>query len=669
MLDVTNWDEGLTDAQRAVATHGHSPLIVIAGAGTGKTRALIARVAYLLSRGTPADRILLLTFTRRAADDMLARAAFLARLTGNRRTQGGTFHSVAHRYVAAHAPSLGLNPGFGILDPAEATELMDILRADHDLSGTRERFPRAATLVEIYSRCVNRGASLSEVVPVDYPWCAPHVDNMASLFRAYSHRKRDTSVLDFDDLLLNWRAILADDVLGPTVSSQFDYVLVDEYQDVNGLQVDIVRHLTPQGRGLTVVGDEAQAVYGFRGADSKFLRELILEHADATVMTLEQNFRSRQAILDVANEVRPRGDGPSIRLHTERGPGVTPVLRHCHDAPGEARAIVDDILEAHEDGLELREQAVLVRAGHHSDLVEMELTARRVPFRKYGGLKFLEAAHVKDFIAAARLAANPHDELAWYRVLRLHQGIGTARARALLDEVRLSSSDPLESWPTLVARAPVATREQLATTLSALHAARDVTTAGERSDAVFAAIRALIHEHYVDAPSRIMDLERLASAAQSIDDLGSWLAEITLDPPHSTSDLAGPPHIDEDFVIISTIHSAKGLEWSNVHIPHVIDGNIPIDMALGSPEGLEEERRLFYVAVTRARERLNLYAPLRMPHHRHSALDRHSFAPISRFIDGVVREHLVVEEQTPVRLGVGAVHSVTSPVDLDALWR
>ena len=437
------WDEGLDEAQLAVATHGETPLVVVAGAGTGKTRALTSRVACLLDRGVAPDRILLLTFTRRAADEMLARARDLVGLRGGERPQGGTFHAVAHRHVASYAEVLNLPPGFGVLDPAGAGDLMDLLRSDHALTGTSTRFPRASTLVDIYSRCINAERPLRELVPLEYPWCEPHLAVIGELFRDFTARKRRSGLLDFDDLLLYWRALLSHDELGPQLAERFRYVLVDEYQDLNSLQVDIVRLLAPVGKGLTVVGDEAQAIYGFRGSDPRRLRQLVATYPDAVTMLLERNFRSRQSVLDVANEIRPRSEGePAFRLHSDRGPGSKPSLNRCYDASSEARTIVERILGAYETGVQLRQQAVLVRAGHHSDLVEIELAVRKVPYRKYGGLRFLETAHVKDFVSAARLLDNSHDEVAWYRLLRLHQqhrtdtGEGTARCRPAVRDRR-----------------------------------------------------------------------------------------------------------------------------------------------------------------------------------------------------------------------------------------
>jgi DNA helicase II / ATP-dependent DNA helicase PcrA len=668
MFDLASWDDGLDEAQLTVATHADTPLVVMAGAGTGKTRALTARVACLLQRGTPAERILLLTFTRRAADEMLARATNLARLAGPQRPRGGTFHAMAHRYISARTEALGLHKGFTVLDPAEACDLMDLMRGGHQLSGLEVRFPRSATLVEIYSRCINTNRTVSELVPLEYPWCQPHIDAISDLFRAFTARKRHSAILDFDDLLLYWRALLRHEGSRQQPEDRFDYVLVDEYQDVNGLQVDIVERLTSDGRGLTIVGDEAQAIYGFRGSAASQLRDLVLSYPDASTVRLERNFRSRQPILDVANALRPAGDDAKVWLHSERQVGPLPRLVRCHDAPAEARAIADTVLEAHQGGTPLREQAVLVRAAHHSDLVEVELSARKVPYRKYGGLRFLEAAHVKDFVAAARLLDNGHDELAWYRLLRLHERIGPSSARALVEVASRATGDPLDCWPEMVAAAPALARTSLSGSLDALAMARSYKEPALRAEAVLRALRPLVTARYADAAARLVDLERLVAAASVAHDLPTWLAELTLDPPVSTGDMAGPPSLDEDYVVISTVHSAKGLEWSIVHVPQVVDGRIPIDMALGSPTGLEEERRLFYVAVTRASDQLHLYAPLRMPHHRRAKDDRHSYAPLSRFIDDKVTAHLQVVELAPARSAVPSAWLGPVEVDVDSLW-
>lgn len=667
MFDSGRWDEGLDEAQLAVAMHGEAPLVVVAGAGTGKTRALVARLARLLECGTPPERILLLTFTRRAADDMVARAAALGRISAARGPHGGTFHAEARRHLSTHAESIGLPADFGILDPADSADLLDLLREDQGLSGTAQRFPRSVTLAEIYSRCVNTARPLYQVVTSEYPWCEPHLETISGLFRAFTARKKETHVVDFDDLLLYWRALLQQQAeLSDT--RIYDFVLVDEYQDVNAIQVDIVKLLAPGGCGLTVVGDEAQAIYGFRGAESRHLRESILGLPAASLIRFERNFRSRQPILDVANAIRSSDDGPTVQLAAIRGGGSRPSLLRCHDANEEARAVVDNILAAHETDIPLRQQAVLVRAGHHSDLIELELSARHVPYRKYGGLRFIESSHVKDFLAAARLLDSPHDEIAWYRLLRLHQGIGPSRARELVSIVRNQHADPLEHWPELVAAAPTQARLSMSHSLPALAVARAHESSRTRAGAVLDAIRPVLEEHYSRSAPRISDLERLVSAAGEAKRLSDWISELLIDPPISSSDFAGPPTLDEDYVVISTIHSAKGLEWEVVHVPHLVDGALPIDMALGSPKGLAEERRLFYVAVTRARDQLWLYCPLRLHHRRRASDDRHSYAQSSRFVDQEMLRILNVEQRVPKRHSPQPTHAAPLIVDLDPLW-
>ncbi len=676
VFDRAGWDADLDDIQLAAATHGDDPLVIMAGAGTGKTRTLTARVASLIDRGVPPERILLLTFTRRAADDMIARAAATCtRPEAGRRIQGGTFHAVAHRLIARHTQSLGLPEAVSVLDRADAADAMDLLR--HDLApnaaagprrGSTTRQPQPSTLIDIYSRAVNTGRPARELIATQFPWVEPHADQVLALFKSYVTRKRERGLLDFDDLLLAWRSLLADPVLGPDIGSRWDHVLVDEYQDVNRTQVDIVRALRPGGRGLTVVGDDAQAVYAFRGADSAHLVDLTTAYPDVRVLKLEHNFRSRQRLLDLANRVRP---GFPLTLRSDRGGGRRATLVHCHDAPGEARAVTDAVLAAVEDGYPLRDQAVLMRTAHHSDLLEIELTARNVPFVKFGGLKFLEAAHVKDFVAALRLLDNRLDEIAWFRILRLHEGIGPARARALLDVLaEIDGTDRPDSVAAAVAAAPAMARVALSATLSAITKARTHARVADRADSCVDLLRPLLTARYADAPTRIGDLDRLAAAAGAAPDLAAYVADLTLDPPASTGELAGPPHLDEDYLTLSTVHSAKGLEWPRVHVIHLVDGAFPSDMALSTNQGLVEEQRLFYVAVTRAADELTLYAPLRMPHHRHARDDRHSFAPVTRFLDGEAQALLDVRELPPARPAAAPATSagrVTIPA-LDDLW-
>jgi DNA helicase-2/ATP-dependent DNA helicase PcrA len=669
MFDSASFLDGLNEAQRRAVAHPGGPLLILAGAGTGKTRTLVARAAWLCEQGVPPSRILLLTFTRRAADDMLSRAVPRARPASGRIT-GGTFHAIAHRIIRQHAESFSLPPEFTVIDPADMTDLLDARRVDHGLVGTQRRAPRAAVCADIYTRCVNTQMTVAEVVRGGFPWCTDYTSQLAELFRGYVAHKRSHGLVDFDDLLLLWRAALADPAAGPVLRGMFDAVLVDEYQDVNAVQADIVRLLVPEAGRLTCVGDDAQAIYAFRGADPQHLHRLAVTFPDLTVVRLATNYRSAQAVLRLANAVRPQSPGLELALAASRGAGAAPLLVRCHDEATQAREICARVLDIHEAGLELHDQAVLVRAAHHSDVLEVELAARGIPFVKYGGLRFTEAAHVKDFLAAARMVANPADDVAWFRVLRLHEGIGAAHARRIIEILRPADPAPFDRWKDAVDAAPRRARENLAATIGGLAAAAVGERTGEHATVILAALRNPLRARYPDADVRIADLQRLADAAASRPSLHDALVELALDPPASASDLAGPPRQDRDSLVISTIHSAKGLEWPVVHLPHLVDGAMPSDMALASPAGLAEERRLFYVAVTRARDQLFLYAPMRLHHHRLASDDRHSYGQLSRFLDGsalAACESVQAAPPQPLLPRTGQL-AARIDADLDALW-
>ena len=669
MFDAASLLDGLNEEQRRAAAHPGGPLLILAGAGTGKTRTLVSRAAWLCGQGVQPSRILLLTFTRRAADDMLSRATAGARSASGRIT-GGTFHAIAHRIIREHAESFSLPAEFTVIDPADTADLLDARRADHGLAGTQRRAPRAAVCADIYTRCVNTQRTIAEVVRGGFPWCTEYTGQLAELFRGYVAHKRSHGLVDFDDLLLLWRAALADPAAGPVLRGMFDAVLVDEYQDVNAVQADIVRLLQTEAGCLTCVGDDAQAIYAFRGADPEHLHRLGATFPGLTVVRLVRNYRSRQAVLQLANAVRPQSPGLELALTAARGAGAAPMLVRCHDEATQAREICARVLDAHEAGTELHDQAVLVRAAHHSDVLEVELAARGVPFVKYGGLRFTEAAHVKDFLAAARIVANPADDVAWFRVLRLHEGIGAVHARRLIEILRPADPAPFDRWKDAVDAAPRRARENLAATIGSLADAIIVERTGERATAILAALRDPLRARYADADVRIADLERLADAAASRPSLHDALVELALDPPVSASDLAGRPRHDEDFLVISTVHSAKGLEWPVVHLPHLVDGAVPSDMALASPAGLAEERRLFYVAVTRARDQLFLYAPMRLHHHRLASDDRHSYGQLSRFLDDRALaecESVQAAPPGPLLPRTGEL-AARIDADLDALW-
>jgi DNA helicase-2/ATP-dependent DNA helicase PcrA len=674
--DAAPWLEALNAEQRAAATYAGGPLLILAGAGTGKTTTLCARVAWLLADGAAAERILLLTFTRRAAREMVERARVLAERVAPHAgaVVGGTFHSIAHRMVRLHASSLGLAPGFGVLDAGDGADLLDYVREEQGYAASARRFPRAQTMLDIYSRTVNAQMPLPEILAESFPWCAEHRDALAEIFRAYGARKRALGVIDLDDLLLYWRALASDEVIGPHMADGFDHVLVDEYQDVNGLQVEIVRSLRRGHPGLTVVGDDFQAIYGFRAASARHILDFAEQFPGTHTVKLERNYRSTAPILAVANAVSEQDRlGFPKRLWTERAGGQAPELAFPRDEGEQAGAVCERVLAAREEGMELRMQAVLFRTGHDSDLLELELTRRGIPFVKYGGLRYLEAAHVKDFIALLRLADNPADELSWFRLLQLLDGVGPIRARRVLDALRPGGggAPQLGRWAHAAAHVPEDSREHASALIDALGAAGAGSSAstGAQVERLCAAIVPLIRLRYPDGAVRATDLDQLVAIARGAEDIRHFVSELVLDPPASSADFAGPPHLDEDYLVLSTVHSAKGLEWDAVHLIGAYDGNFPADMSAGTEESVAEERRLFYVALTRARRRLHVYVPFRYYHRPRGGDDAHGYGQPSRFLTGAVQGLFSVTHQPEARSsGPEAAPARRIEVSVDALF-
>jgi DNA helicase-2/ATP-dependent DNA helicase PcrA len=669
------WLQELNAEQRNAATHEGGPLLILAGAGTGKTTTLCSRVAWLLSEGVAAERILLLTFTRRASREMVQRARGLAeRASPNAgRVLGGTFHSVAHRLVRLHASSLGLSPGFGVIDAADAADLLDLVRQDRGHAGAARRFPRAQTMLDIYSRTVNAQTPLAEVLVESFPWCEEHLQALAETFRAYVSRKRELGVLDLDDLLLYWRALAGDQVIGPQLASMFEHVLVDEYQDVNGLQVDILRSLRTGRRDITVVGDDFQAIYGFRSASARHILEFPTVFPDTEVITLERNYRSTSAVLAVANAVSAQDRlGYPKTLWTDREGGSSPELVFPRDESDQADHVCDRVLAAREEGMELRSQAVLFRAGHDSERLELELTRRSIPFVKYGGLRYLEAAHVKDLIALLRLATNPADEVSWFRLLQLLDGVGPVRARRILDGLRAPGGGPPElgRWPDAAEHVPPGSLEHASAVIDALAETTSEATAGACVEQLCEALTPLIRVHYPDWAARVNDYEQLLAVARGAQDIQHFVSDLVLDPPASSADLAGPPHLDEDYLVLSTVHSAKGLEWDAVHLIAAYDGNFPADMNASSDESIAEERRLFYVALTRPRRRLHVYVPFRYYHHPQARDDRHGYGKASRFLTDEVNQLFTVTHAVETEREAGGPDAPARRIEVsvDALF-
>jgi DNA helicase-2/ATP-dependent DNA helicase PcrA len=664
------WLASLNPAQREAVTADDGPLLVVAGAGTGKTWTLACRVAHLIERGVPPERILLLTFSRRAAREMLARAGRLTDRSASGRVWGGTFHAMANRLLRIYGRPVGIQPDFTVLDQGDAADLMNLVRTELGLDRSKRRFPRKDTLASIYSRTVNAGEKLALVLERAFPWCGDEAQGMREVFAIYTRRKREQNVMDYDDLLLYWNQLVRAQGVGGHVAGLFDHVLVDEYQDTNRLQAEILIGIrqAPAPNNLMVVGDDAQAIYSFRAATNRNILEFEQDFPGARVVKLERNYRSIPPILAASNAaiaLSPKRHEKT--LSAARRGDRRPVLLTCLDENEQSDAVCKHLLEHREQGVPLKRQAILFRAAHHSDLLEVELARRNIPFVKYGGLKFLEAAHVKDMLCLLRLLENPFDEVSWFRVLQLPDGIGPAGARRLIAElgVRRPSPDgvelavaeedpdsvdggkeaagsngktPLHRFLDRPPAVPDAARQDLAALVESLgDCVEPDIPAATQVERLRRFLDPIVARRYPSAASRIRDLDQLEHLASGTSSRGRFIDDLALDPPASTGDLAGPPLLDEDYVILSTIHSAKGGEWDVVHLIHAADGMMPSDLATGDAEEIEEERRLFYVALTRARDALYVTFPLRYYHRPKGLDDRHNYAQLTRFLTADVR--------------------------------
>jgi len=643
----------LNESQRQAACFGErrpgalftaGALLVIAGAGTGKTSTLASRVAQLVIEGVDPARILLLTFTRRAAQEMTRRAEHIVgealhggrggRPVAMRLPWSGTFHSIANRLLREYAASLDVAPDFSILDRGDSADLLDLLRHECGLSAQRRRFPRKETCLAIYSHRVNGGRELEEVLRENYPWCEEWAGELRGLFRAYVDRKQANAVLDYDDLLLYWHALMQEPALAAQLGGRFDHVLVDEYQDVNRLQADIVLALKPGGAGITVVGDDAQAIYSFRAASVGNILEFPQRcEPRATVIALEHNYRSGQPVLDAANALIA-GASRQYRktLVAARGAGARPRLVTVQDDRQQADYVVQAVLQRREAGTMLRRQAVLFRSSDHSDWLEIELMRANIPYVKYGGLRFLEAAHVKDLLALLRWADNPRNGLAAFRVLQLPAGMGPANASRCWQRIA-DSGFRLAQLADF--RPPAAAAEVWPSFAAMMSELSDPRTPWQgQVERIRGWYEPQLERLYESAAVRAADLAMLEQLAPQYQSRERFLTELTLDPPSASGDLAGPPLLDEDYLVLSTVHSAKGQEWDSVYVLNVTDGNFPSEFAAGSADAIDEERRLLYVAMTRARDELQLMEPLRYYVTPQSRVgDRHVYGARSRFLD------------------------------------
>jgi DNA helicase II / ATP-dependent DNA helicase PcrA len=667
--------ERLNAPQRKAVTHGEplaekgyraGPLLIVAGAGTGKTDTLAHRVAHLVLNGVDPARILMLTFTRRAAAEMRRRAHEITRKAlddslggatasiAQRLSWAGTFHSIGNRLLRHYASHIGLDPQFSVIDRADAADLMDSVRQELGLAQTPQRFPRKETCLQIYSNRVNTRCSLRQTLEQHYPWCLQWEDDLTRLYRVYVEQKQHASLLDYDDLLLYWHGMMNEPRLAQHVGAHFDHVLVDEYQDTNRLQAEILHTLKPDGAGVAVVGDDAQAIYSFRAAAV----ENILGFPErfqpaAEVVTLAQNYRSTQPVLDVANAVMAEAPRQHRKyLLSIRGEGTRPRAVTVDELQTQAEFVCTEVLKRRETGVPLRRQAVLFRSASHSDLLEVELAKRKVPFVKYGGLKFLEAAHIKDVLAVLRWADNPRNSLAAFRALQLLPGMGPVHARAAIEQHQEAqySFEALRSFS--APQTPEIDWRRLIELLLAL-AEPELPWAGQLHQ-----VREWYQPHlarlYEHNHTRLADLEQLELLSGQYPTRERFITELTLDPPHATSDLAGRPSLDEDYLVLSTIHSAKGMEWDTVYLLNVVDGSFPSEFATGKAELVEEERRLLYVAMTRAQNELLLVVPLRFHLTQQSRQgDGHVYGGRSRFMTEKVMKTLDAVSWHSPTLGTG----------------
>jgi DNA helicase-2/ATP-dependent DNA helicase PcrA len=682
----------LNDAQRRAVIHGTgpagdadaSPLLIIAGAGSGKTNTLAHRVAHLIVEGADPRRILLITFSRRAAGEMARRVERVCRqvlganagVLTDALAWSGTFHAIGARLMRDYALEIGLDPQFTIHDREDSADLMNLVRHDLGFSKMENRFPTKATCLAIYSRAVNSETALDEVLRASFPWCAAWSGQLRALFAGYVEAKQAQNVLDYDDLLLYWAQTMGDPVLAGDIGARFDHVLVDEYQDTNRLQSSILLALKPEGRGLTVVGDDAQSIYSFRAATVRNI--LDFPHAfspPAEIVTLDRNYRSTQPVLKAANAVIDLArERFTKNLWSDRESDVRPRLVTVRDEADQAIYVADRVLENREAGTALKKQAVLFRTSSHSAALEIELTRRNIPFVKFGGLKFLDSAHVKDMLALLRFAQNPRDRVAGFRLLQMLPGIGPASAAKALDAMA-ESPEPLTA---LLDMAPPPRSGADWPAFVAVMQAIGSRGAGWPSEIEQARLWYEPHldRLHEDADTRKADLLQLEQIASGYPSRERFLTELTLDPPDATSDQAGVPLLDEDYLILSTIHSAKGQEWTSVFVLNCVDGCIPSDLGTGSTPELEEERRLLYVAMTRARDELDLITPQRFFVHGQAAQgDRHVYASRTRFIPATLLQYFEVTSWPKARAGTGEGASAARSQRIDVgarmrgMWR
>jgi DNA helicase-2/ATP-dependent DNA helicase PcrA len=629
----------LNDAQRAAVEHTTGPLLVIAGAGSGKTRTLTHRVARLVDAGVPPAAILLLTFTRKAAQEMLRRATCLLDQRCQR-VSGGTFHSFSNLKLRQYASVLGFSPDFAILDRTDAEDLIALIRKEVDGTTHGRPLPRKNTLADIFSRSINKGLTVEDLIFRDYPHLSEQADTLVGIFDAYTRRKREHHFMDYDDLLVHFQRLLEDHPeVRRRISGSFEYLMVDEYQDTNAIQAQILYHLTDVNRNIMVVGDDSQSIYAFRGANFRNIIDFPKLFPETRIIGLEENYRSTQPILNLTNLVIERArEKYTKHLFTRRSGGALPQAVETEDENSQSRFIVDHIRAALRKGKPLRDTAVLFRAAFHSFDLEIELAREGIPFIKVGGFKFVESAHIKDVLAHLRVMANPYDRISWHRILQLLEKVGPRNAQRIYDRIVQAKAGLAGLFEVELKNPELKRLQELYRGLEG--GAGSVAEAGT---AVIQYYLPLLRRAFVDDhPRRAKDLEQLLSIMERYPRLEPFLTDMALEPPNASTEerMAADEDEAEDRLVLSTIHSAKGLEWGTVFIIWALDGRFPSLHSLASEEEMEEELRLMYVAATRAREALCFTYP-------RQAYDRAQGIVLnrpSRFIDMIPED--VLEKRT-----------------------
>jgi len=625
-----NYLQSLNSAQFEAVSAVEGAYLVIAGAGSGKTRTLVYRVARLTEMGYDPSSILLLTFTRKAAKAMLDRASLLL---DNRCTKinGGTFHSFANLVLRKYAKAVHLENGFTILDQSDSEDAINLIRSQLNISQYKKRFPDKVTLLKVISLSVNTDNPIAEILGNEYPHFLEYYEKILEIQKLYEAYKRKNNLLDYDDLLLFLLNFLQEQsAASRSFLSTLNFVMVDEYQDTNRLQAKLIQGLTQLKQNIMVVGDDSQSIYSFRGANFRNIMDFPRLFKDVRTITLEENYRSTQAILNFTNHIIEQAvEKYPKHLFTRRSGGDLPGIISATNENLQSRFITERILELREEGVPLNDIAVLFRSSYHSFGLEIELNKANIPYVKFGGMKFIETSHIKDMLAFLRIAANPTDYVSWYRVLLLHEGIGPKKAQSVLNALA-SNRISITNHPEAVLNKKENDKLfNLFNLLYNIHTKNQVPA--EKADMVYQYYEPLFIDKYDDFNKRKKDLDIFMNIAGNYRSIDSFLSDMALDPPQDSVIDVEAPEDEHEQLTLSTIHSSKGLEWHSVFILHALEGFFPSSQSFEKLETMEEERRLMYVATTRAKQNLYICYPMHI-------FDRQkgiTFSKPSRFIDGI----------------------------------